>query len=176
MFNQFYQLGLLHGYSIITSAIFVSYLLALSYIDVIRFQLPDWLTLSLLWVGLLLHAIFTPQYLVSGVIGAAAGYLGFWAIYWLGKWLFKREGLGYGDFKLMAALGAWMGWECLPFVAVYASIGGAIFYVLRFCFYRTRGEIPFGPFLATVGGVIYVSQQILSLADPRCVFCVIIKI
>lgn len=176
MFNELYQLSLEHGYALITCLILVGYLLALSYIDIRHFQLPDSLTLSMLWTGLLLHAVFTPQYLVSSVIGAIAGYLSFWAIYWFVKWAFKKEGLGYGDFKLMAGLGAWLGWECLPFVAVYASAIGIVAFVLRFCFYRNKGEIPFGPFLAVVGGAIYISQQITSLAAPRCIFCIAIKI
>ncbi|KAB7895004.1 prepilin peptidase [Rouxiella sp. S1S-2] len=175
MFNDLYQLGIVHGYAFITCVILVGYLLALSVIDIERFQLPDRLTLSLLWVGLMLHALFTPQFLASSVIGAAAGYFFLWAIYWLVKLVIKKEGLGYGDFKLMAALGAWLGWECLPWVAVYASITGIIVFFLRFCFNRNKGEIPFGPFLAAAGGIIYISQQMNSLADPRCIFCVTFK-
>ena len=172
MLNDLYQLSLAHGYKIITCAILVGFLLALTYTDLTRYQLPDRLTLSLLWIGLLLHAVFNPQYLASAIFGAVGGYLSLWTLYWLIKRVTKKEGLGYGDFKLMAALGAWLGWECLPFVAVYASITGIIAYVARFVLLRNKGEIPFGPFLAVSGGAIYISQQVYSLADSRCVFCV----
>ena len=81
MFNDLYQLGIVHGYAFITCVILVGYLLALSVIDIERFQLPDRLTLSLLWVGLMLHALFTPQFLASSVIGAAAGYFFFYGLF-----------------------------------------------------------------------------------------------
>lgn len=155
------------GYRLICGAILFAYLLTLSVIDLRRFQLPDRLTLSLLWTGLLLHALFTPHALASAVIGAAAGYLSFWVIYWLVKGITKREGLGYGDFKMMAALGAWLGWESLPRVAVYASLAGTVVFAWRYYLFRHAGELPFGPFLAVAGGVIYFSQQMSSLAELR---------
>lgn len=173
MLNSLYQFGPLPGstlshhpgYAFAAGAILISYLLALTYHDIRRFQLPDRLTLSLLWAGLLLQALFTPHFLVSAVLGAAAGYLSLWAIYWLVKWVTKKEGLGYGDFKMMAALGAWLGWESLPLVAMTASVAGTAVFILRFYFYRKVGELPFGPFLAAAGGVIYVSQRVSSLAE-----------
>lgn len=172
MLIDLYQFGLLHSYKIISCAILVSFLLALTYTDLTRYQLPDRLTLSLLWTGLLLHAVFNPHSLASSIFGAAGGYLSLWSLYWLIKLVTKKEGLGYGDFKLMAALGAWLGWECLPFVAVYASVMGILAYIARFILLRNKGEIPFGPFLAGGGGAIYISQQVYSLADSRCVVCV----
>lgn len=175
MFNDIARFALTHGYALMTSILLVGFLLALSYIDMQRFQLPDRLTLPLLWIGLMLHAVFRPQHLANAVIGAPAGYLCLWAIYWLMKAVTKKEGLGYGDFKLMAALGAWLGWESLPFVAFIASVTGTIMYVLRFLFLRRLGAIPFGPFLAVTGGIIYISQQVYGLADTQCLYCVTIQ-
>lgn len=166
MLNDLFQLSLFPSYAfcddlcyrIISGTILVCYLLLLSIIDIQRFLLPDRLTLSLLWSGLLLHAWFTPNYLASAVVGAATGYLSLWGLYWLMKWVTKKEGLGYGDFKMMAALGAWLGWESLPLVAVYASVMGTLFYAWRFFSLRHTGQLPFGPFLAVAGGVVYFSQ------------------
>lgn len=175
MFNEMYQLSQIYGYAVITGTLFITYLVILSVIDMRRSQLPDRLTLSLLWLGLLLHALFTPQYLASAVIGAAVGYLIFWVVYWLVKLMTHKEGLGYGDFKMMAAIGVWVGWECLPFVTVFASLAGIFAFILRFFLYGNKGEIPFGPFLAVAGGSIYISQRVYSLADPLCVVCVTFK-
>jgi leader peptidase (prepilin peptidase)/N-methyltransferase len=101
-------------------------LIALTFIDLDTQLLPDDLTLPLLWLGLLLNLnqLFVPLH--EAVIGAAAGYLALWAIYWLFKLATGKEGMGYGDFKLLAALGAWMGWTMLPVIILLSSLVGAV--------------------------------------------------
>ncbi|SDV49572.1 prepilin peptidase [Chitinasiproducens palmae] len=125
-------------------------LLALAMIDVRHYLLPDSLTLPLLWAGLLVNtrAAFTD--LTSAVIGAAAGYVSLWLVYWLFLLLRKKEGLGYGDFKMLAAIGAWFGWQCLPLVTLVAAVTGSIFGItLAVAGKRSRdAPIPFGTFLA----------------------------
>ena len=133
-------------------------LLALAVIDIERQQLPDALTLPLMWAGLILSLIQVNGGTLltdvrSGVIGAAAGYLSLWSVYWVFKSITGREGMGYGDFKLLAALGAWLGWQLLPLIlflsaAVGASVGIAGVLLLG----RSRTvPIPFGPYLAAAG-------------------------
>lgn len=132
---------------------FIWILLALTFIDADTQLLPDSLTLPLLWGGLLinLHGAFTP--LPQAVIGAAVGYLVLWAIYWLFKLLTGKEGMGYGDFKLLAALGAWLGWSMLPLIILLSSLVGAVVGISLMIFKRMdRGNpIPFGPYLAAAG-------------------------
>ncbi|CBW73855.1 Type 4 prepilin peptidase pilD [Mycetohabitans rhizoxinica HKI 454] len=129
---------------------FCAALLAMSAIDLETKLLPDSLTLPLLWAGLLinLHAVFAP--LDAAVIGAAAGYLSLWAVYWLFKLVRGAEGIGYGDFKLFAAIGAWFGWSPLLQVILVASVCGAIVGLGATLAKRMRLEepLPFGPFLA----------------------------
>ncbi|AOI91140.1 A24 family peptidase [Burkholderia pseudomultivorans] len=129
-------------------------LLAMSAIDIRTGYLPDSMTLPLLWAGLALNLADTLTSLRSAVIGAMAGYLFLWSIYWLFKWLRGIEGIGFGDLKLLAALGAWMGWAALPQVVLFAAVTGAIVGLLATWRGRMRFEepIPFGPFLAA-GGV-----------------------
>jgi prepilin signal peptidase PulO-like enzyme (type II secretory pathway) len=127
-------------------------LLALAAIDGEWQLLPDTLTLPLLWLGLL-GTVFgwTPALRPSdAIIGAAAGYLSLWSLYWGHRLLTKREGMGYGDFKLLAAGGAWLGWQALPQVALLAAASGLAYALTA----RLRGRLdpgqamPFGPFLA----------------------------
>ena len=124
-------------------------LIALAFIDLDTFFLPDDLTLPLLWSGLLVNlaGIFTP--LSSAVIGAAAGYLVLWSVYWLFKWATGKEGMGYGDFKLLAAVGAWLGWQALPAVVLLSSVVGALIGLTLIVAARRSRElpIPFGPYL-----------------------------
>ncbi|KWI49822.1 peptidase A24 [Burkholderia pseudomultivorans] len=129
-------------------------LLAMSAIDIRTGYLPDSMTLPLLWAGLALNLADTLTSLRSAVIGAMAGYLFLWSIYWLFKWLRGIEGIGFGDLKLLAALGAWMGWAALPQVVLFAAVTGAIVGLVATWRGRMRFEepIPFGPFLAA-GGV-----------------------
>ncbi len=130
-------------------------LLTLSIIDFDTQLLPDDITLPLLWAGLLLALgeIFVP--LRDAVIGAAAGYLILWCVYWLFKLATGREGMGYGDFKLLAALGAWMGWQAIPQIILLSSMTGALFGIAMIIFRGRDRQIPmpFGPYLATAGWI-----------------------
>jgi leader peptidase (prepilin peptidase)/N-methyltransferase len=130
-------------------------LIALSFIDYDHQLLPDDITLPLLWLGLALNLFGTYAPLSSAVVGALAGYLSLWLIYQVFKLLTGREGMGYGDFKLFAAFGAWLGWQQLPLIILLSSFLGAVvglgFIVLRG---RDRSlPIPFGPFLCLAGWV-----------------------
>jgi leader peptidase (prepilin peptidase)/N-methyltransferase len=128
-------------------------LLALTLIDLDHKLLPDSLTLPLLWAGLLVNVagLFAP--LSSSVIGAAAGYLALWSVYKLFKLLTGKEGMGYGDFKLLAAIGAWCGWQLLPVVILLSAVVGSVVGVALIAFGgRSRSTaIPFGPYLAAAG-------------------------
>ncbi|HSH06745.1 MAG TPA: A24 family peptidase [Burkholderiales bacterium] len=128
-------------------------LLAASVIDLDTQLLPDDLTLPLLWAGLLFNLFGTFVTLPSAVIGAMVGYLGLWLIYWTFKLTTGKEGMGYGDFKLLAALGAWLGWQALPLVILLSSVVGALIGVGLMIFARHGREtpIPFGPYLAIAG-------------------------
>lgn len=137
----------------IGALLFVWAMIALAFIDLDTFYLPDNITLPLLWSGLLLNlfAVFTD--LRSAVIGAACGYLALWSVYWLYKLATGKEGMGYGDFKLLAAIGAWLGWEMLPLVVLLSSFVGAAVGVSLIVFARQGRDvpIPFGPYLAIAG-------------------------
>ena len=131
-------------------------LLALTLIDVDRQLLPDSMTLPLLWAGILLAAVpGTPVFvdLRSSVIGAAAGYLSLWTVYQLFKLVTGKEGMGYGDFKLLAAIGAWVGWQMLPLVILLSAAVGTVVGLSLILFGgRSRHvPIPFGPYLAAAG-------------------------
>jgi len=131
-------------------------LLAASLIDFDTRYLPDTLTLPLLWAGLIVNlgdTEFVP--LREAVIGAIAGYLFLWCVYWLFRLVRGVEGMGYGDFKLLGALGAWLGWQALPQVVLVSAVAGAIFGLVATGIGKMRFEepLPFGPFLAA-GGVI----------------------
>jgi len=132
---------------------FTYLLIAMTFIDADTQLLPDDLTLPLLWLGLLvnLNGTFVP--LRDAVIGAAAGYLSLWAIYWLFKILTGKEGMGYGDFKLLAALGAWFGWMMLPLIVLLSSVVGAVVGISLIAFSKHGRDkpIPFGPYLAAAG-------------------------
>ncbi|WP_447556487.1 prepilin peptidase [Vreelandella sp. EE22] len=130
-------------------------LLALAVIDFRTFLLPDALTLPLLWLGFLYQLLFQSFMLESAVIGAMAGYLSLWTFYWLFKLVTGKEGMGYGDFKLLAALGAWLGWAFLPLLLVLsAGIGALIGGLAQWLLPGMRGKpLPFGPFLALAGWV-----------------------
>lgn len=114
--------------------------------------LPDELTLSLLWIGLIFHTIASPDKLADAIYGAVCGYLALWLLFWGYFWLSKREGLGYGDFKLLAAIGAWNGWHSLPVILVIASITGIVACIaLRIRQKKWPELLPFGPYLAMAG-------------------------
>jgi len=133
--------------------VLVWYLVALGFIDADTTLLPDSMTLPLLWMGLLLNlrGVFVP--LPEAVIGACAGYLSLWLIYWAFKLSTGREGMGYGDFKLLAALGAWLGWKSLLPIVLLSSLAGAVIGSALILLAR-RGRnvpMPFGPYLAIAG-------------------------
>ena len=130
-------------------------MIALAFIDLDTFFLPDDLTFPLLWTGLLVNIADTYTDLESAVVGAAAGYLVLWAVFWSYKLATGKEGMGYGDFKLLAAIGAWLGWKMLPLVILLSSVVGAIIGIVLIVAAR-RGRnvpIPFGPYLAIAGWV-----------------------
>jgi len=132
-----------------------AFLIALAGMDIDQQLLPDDLTYFLLWSGLFasLFSVFTDP--VSSIIGALAGYLSLWLVYQLFRLLTGKEGMGYGDFKLLAALGAWMGWQMLPLVILLSSMVGAIVGLLMIGFKRHRSSepMPFGPFIALAGWI-----------------------
>lgn len=131
-------------------------LLTLALIDFDTTLLPDSITLPFLWAGLLLAALgISPVKLTDAVWGAAAGYLALWSVYWLFKLLTGKEGMGYGDFKLLGALGAWLGWQYLPMIILLSSLVGALVggtLLVTKLIKRDQG-IPFGPYLAAAGWI-----------------------
>jgi leader peptidase (prepilin peptidase)/N-methyltransferase len=144
--------------------IFAWTLIALTFIDADTTLLPDDLTLPLLWLGLLANVFATFVPLTDAVIGAAAGYLILWSIYWLFKLTTGKEGMGYGDFKLLAALGAWMGWKSLLPIVLLSSLVGAIIGIALIVLARRGREIPipFGPYLAAAGMIVMLSGDRLT--------------
>jgi leader peptidase (prepilin peptidase)/N-methyltransferase len=136
---------------------FAASLIALSFIDWDTTVLPDTLTLPLLWAGLLAAAFgWTSISLFTALIGACAGYLSLWAVYWLFKLATGKEGMGFGDFKLLAALGAWLGWQALLPIVLGASVLGAVVGIAMKVggALREGRYVPFGPFLAGAGIVV----------------------
>ncbi|MCC5903917.1 MAG: prepilin peptidase [Halomonas sp.] len=141
-------------------------LLALAVIDFRTYLLPDIMTLPLLWAGLLYQLLFQPIMLPSAVIGAMAGYLVLWSFYWLFKLVTGKEGMGFGDFKLLAALGAWIGWPMLPLLLMLsAGIGAIVGLVAQVRSPHLRGQpLPFGPFLALAGWVcLLAGNELMAL-------------
>lgn len=155
------------GYTSITlfAWIFTFSLISLTFIDFDTQLLPDDITLPLLWLGLLFNLNYGFTDLKSAVIGAIAGYLILWSIYWAFKLVTGKEGMGYGDFKLLAAIGAWFGWQLLPAVILLSSILGAAIGISLIVFTKRGREIPmpFGPFLA-IGGIaaLFLGPQLAS--------------
>jgi leader peptidase (prepilin peptidase) / N-methyltransferase len=129
-------------------------LVALTFIDFDTQLLPDDITLPLVWGGLLANVFGLFVDLRSAVVGAAAGYLILWTVYWAFRLIAKKEGMGYGDFKLLAAIGAWTGWQVLPFaIVVSAGVGAVVGGLVLWLSKRgTDTRIPFGPYLA-LGGI-----------------------
>lgn len=159
-----YQFG--YTYTALFAFVLIFALITLTFIDYDTQLLPDDITLPLLWLGLLfnLNGGFTD--LKSAVIGAMLGYLVLWSVYWLFKLIRGKEGMGYGDFKLLAAIGAWFGWQLLPAVILLSSVAGALIGVGLMLF-KGKGSntaIPFGPFLA-LGGIaaLFFGQQLAGL-------------
>ena len=148
-------IGWRFGFTLVMAgALFFAWaLIALTVIDIDTQLLPDDITLPLLWLGLLVNmgTGFVP--LDSAVIGATAGYLSLWSVYWMFKLTTGKEGMGYGDFKLLAAIGAWLGWKMLPVVILLSSLVGAVVGIALIVFSKhgRNTPIPFGPYLAAAG-------------------------
>ncbi len=171
--------GVLSGYAVwrygaswagVGALLFIWGMIALTFIDFDTQLLPDTITLSLLWAGLMLNLGGTFTDLKSAVIGAAAGYLSLWTVYWAFKLVTGKEGMGYGDFKLLAAVGAWLGWQMLPLAILASSMVGAVVGITLIVFARHGRNIPipFGPYLAAAAVIALfwgkpLTQQYLGL-------------
>lgn len=143
-------------------------LIALAFIDLDTQLLPDDLTLPLLWAGLLFSLIGGYASVPDALIGAMAGYLSLWLVYWGFKLATGKEGMGYGDFKLLAALGAWLGWQALPQIILLSSIVGALSGIALVLIQRQQrgAAMPFGPYLAAAGWLALMGVDVLSLLAP----------
>ncbi|WP_104401329.1 prepilin peptidase [Vibrio penaeicida] len=146
------------GFSYFSIALlfFTFVLIAATFIDFDTLLLPDQLTLPLMWAGIALSLFeISPVSLTDSVIGAMAGYLCLWSVYYLFKLLTGKEGMGFGDFKLLAALGAWLGWQSLPIIILMSSLVGVVFGVIQLRLQKKGIEqaFPFGPYLAIAGWV-----------------------
>jgi leader peptidase (prepilin peptidase)/N-methyltransferase len=143
------------GLAGLAAVIFVWAMITLTFIDFDTQLLPDDITLPLLWMGLLLNLNGAYTTLQNAVVGAVVGYLVLWSVYWLFKLATGKEGMGFGDFKLLAAIGAWLGWTILPLVIMLSSVVGAAVGIILIAFTKHGRNIPipFGPYLAG-GGLI----------------------
>ncbi|WP_144212246.1 prepilin peptidase [Shewanella donghaensis] len=143
------------------SSILTFVLVALTGIDLDEMLLPDQLTLPILWLGLIinLNGVFASP--TDSLIGAAAGYLSLWSVFWLFKLVTGKEGMGYGDFKLLAVFGAWLGWQFLPLIILLSSLVGAFVGITLIIFKRlAKGNpIPFGPYIALAGWIALIWGQ-----------------
>ncbi len=147
----------------LATALFTLVLIALTGIDIRTQLLPDQLTLPLLWAGLLYNLQGGLVPLQDAVVGAAAGYLSLWSVYWLFKLSTGKEGMGYGDFKLLAALGAWLGWKMLPLIILLSAVVGLAFAIGMMLLLRhdRRQPIPFGPYLAVAGWIALLWGEVI---------------
>ncbi|MDH5736748.1 MAG: A24 family peptidase [Gammaproteobacteria bacterium] len=135
-------------------------LITLSFIDYDHKLLPDNITLPFLWVGLVTNYFYIFTSFEAAFWGAILGYLVLWAVFWVFKFITGKEGLGYGDFKLLALLGAWLGWQLLPMIILLSSLSGAIIGGLLIVLGRDKANpIPFGPYLALAGWVALLWQD-----------------
>ncbi len=154
------------GYTLagLGALLFVWAMIALTFIDFDTQLLPDDITLPLLWLGLVFNLGGQFVDLKSAVIGAMAGYLALWSVYWGFKLATGKEGMGYGDFKLLAAIGAWFGWQMLPMTILLSSVVGAVVGISLIVFTRhgRNTPIPFGPYLATAGVIALFWGKSLS--------------
>jgi leader peptidase (prepilin peptidase)/N-methyltransferase len=153
-------------YQSIAIAALLWVLLALSIIDIDTQLLPDNLTLPLLWAGLIVNSFGLIVPIQDALWGAIAGYLVLWAVYWAFKLLTGKEGMGYGDFKLLGALGAWLGWQMLPVIILLSSVVGAVIGIALILF-RGRDRnipIPFGPYLAGAGALaVFFGKPLIAM-------------
>lgn len=154
------------GWPLLFALILVWALLTLTVIDLNTMLLPDQITLPLLWLGLLVNVSGMFTSLNEAVIGAAAGYLILWLVYQGFRLLTGKEGMGFGDFKLLAALGAWMGWQSLPGIILMSSLVGAVVGISLMLLRKRDGNmaIPFGPYLAAAGVVWFFFGNLISAA------------
>lgn len=149
---------------LLMALVFTGALITLTVIDLRTQLLPDAITLPLMWLGLLLS--FWPLFadMPSALAGAIAGYLILWSVYQLFRLVTGKEGMGYGDFKLLAALGAWLGWQSLPMIILLSSVVGAVVGIGLIVFRRQGKEIPiaFGPYLAAAGWIALIWGDVIS--------------
>lgn len=154
------------GIELAGALILAWFLIALIMIDADTYLLPDSLTLPLIWLGLLFNSFDTFTTLQSAVYGAIAGYISLWSVYWTFKLLTGKEGMGYGDFKLLAALGAWFGWSMIPMIILLSSFAGATIGIIM-VLGQNRGwnkPMPFGPYLGVAGLLTLIWGKDLSMA------------
>ena len=162
-----------YGLAAIGAILLIWALLALTAIDFDTQLLPDDIVLPMVWLGLILNLNGTYTSLHDAVLGAVFGYLALWSVYWLFKLITGKEGMGYGDFKLLAALGAWLGWQLLPLIIILSSLVGAVVGITLIVAVKHGRDIPipFGPYLAG-GGLIALfwgqtlTQSYLQLLAP----------
>lgn len=142
-----------YGWILLGALLLIWSLIALTFIDADTQLLPDSITLPLLWIGLCFNLFGVFADLSSAVLGAMVGYLSLWSVYWAFKLVTGKEGMGYGDFKLLAALGAWLGWQMLPLIILLSSLVGAAVGIVLIILARQGRHvpIPFGPYLAAAG-------------------------
>ncbi|WP_018625375.1 prepilin peptidase [Kangiella aquimarina] len=160
------------SWSLAFALIFTCFLIAGSFIDYDHKILPDQLTLPLVWIGVTAALWLAPadslpgfaKDLPSSVIGALAGYLSLWSIYWLFKLLTGKEGMGHGDFKLLAAIGAFLGWQMLPLVILLSTVTGAVLGIITMVISKKGRDykIPFGPFLAIAGWIALIWGETIT--------------
>lgn len=159
-----YQLG--WGLPAFSFIVFIWCLVTLTMIDFDTQLLPDSITLPLLWLGLLLNIGEVHTSLTNAVIGATAGYLSLWSVYWLFKLITGKDGMGFGDFKLFAAFGAWFGWQALPLIILLSSLVGAVIGIGMIMILGRDRQIPmpFGPYLCGAALVyLFFGDSIMSL-------------
>jgi leader peptidase (prepilin peptidase)/N-methyltransferase len=147
------------------SCFFIYALIALCFIDLNTFLLPDAITLPLIWSGMFVNSFGVFASLQESFYGAVFGYLILWLIFWIFKILTGKNGFGYGDFKLLAALGAWLGWEYLPFIVFISSLTGSVVGLSLLALKRIdkNTPIPFGPYLILGGVVMLFCPQLKRL-------------
>ncbi len=149
------------GLAGVSALIFIWAMIALTFIDADTQLLPDSITLPLLWLGLIVNINGAFTDLRSAVLGAVFGYFALWSVYWMFKLITKKEGMGHGDFKLLAAIGAWLGWQVLPLVILLSSVVGAVVGIILILLARLGRNIPlpFGPYLAMAGFIALMWGQ-----------------
>lgn len=158
-----------YGWQMLGMLLFAWSLIALGMIDLNTMLLPDSLTLPLMWLGLLINYFGTYIDLHSAVLGAIVGYLSLWSVYQLFKLVTGKDGMGYGDFKILAAIGAWGGWQIIPFTIFASACLGAVIgiIVMKFKKQENSQPIPYGPWLALAGliSVIWREEIIIAMVD-----------